>query len=352
MIMKMFKKLASLLLILCLCGCSAKEDSSTVRYYYSYTIYPVGYLLNRIGGNRINTTSVQTSNIVQNASVVDNFSEILNNSIYFYCINGLEPYLDVYGKTITNSKVNVVDLGKSSIYPFKRFTPVNSNGTRTFIESDYYDGDVFQYVDTYNDDLFLWLDPIGMLSMAKDIYTNLSSNYAEASNYFENNFTSLENDLIALDASYQNLATKLTSEGKSIKFVSMTPSFGSWQKAYGIEVYPVCLSKYGALPTDSQLQIIKERIIKDGVRYIAYEPNMSPDMMNLFMSLEEELGLLRVNLSNISSLTVTQLADSKDYLTIMYENLSVLENIATNKYENTAQEVIPEEGVVETIEEY
>ena len=164
--------------------------------------------------------------------------------------------------------------------------------------------------------------------MAKTIYQILASNYVEQSAYFKENYTALESDLIEVDARYQNLANKLKSESKVIKFVSMTPSFGCWQKSYGFQVYPVCLSKYGALPNEKQLEAIKKRIIEDDVKYIVYEPNMTIEMSELFNSLADELNLTRVNLSNLSSLTPTQVNDGKDYLSIMYENLSVLENIA------------------------
>ena len=324
-----------MIMVILLCGC---QGSSGVRTYYAYSIYPVGYLLSRIGGNRINTVSIQNNSIVQNATVAEDYRETLEDSIFFYHIGNLEPYLDLYEKQIDATGVTEVDLSVNSIYAFKRYTPMVVNGTVNYVESAYYDGDVFDYVDTYSDDLFIWLDPIGMLSMAKSVYNSLYSNYAEASSYFTDNYKALENDLIALDAAYQNLATAIRKDGRSIKFVSMTPSFGSWQKAYGFEVYPVCLSKYGALPTDSQLEIIKQRIIADGVQYIAYEPNMSADMMTLFSKLESELGLKRVNLSNISSLTVTQQTDNKDYLNLMYENLAVLENIATSPTEEVNSE--------------
>ncbi|MDO4500014.1 MAG: zinc ABC transporter substrate-binding protein [Erysipelotrichaceae bacterium] len=327
--MKMLKKLIICLLVLSLTACSSK-GSSGVRSYHTYTVYPIGYLLNRIGGNRINTVSIQTSASVQNANIIDNSKIILDKTMCLYSINGLEPYFEVYEKEIESAGLKRLDLSKSSIYAFKRYTPVMTSGNYTFVESDYYDGDAFTKLDTYTDDLFIWLDPIGMLSMAKLIYNNLANNYVEQKAYFEANYTALESDLISLDAAYQNLATSLKKENKTIKFVSMTASFGSWQKAYGIETYPVCLSKYGALPTKSQLDLIKKRIIEDKVEYIAYEPNMSADMLGLFMQLESELNLKRVNLSNLSSLTVTQQTDNKDYLKIMYENLAVLENLATS----------------------
>ncbi len=330
--MKFLKRLLCLFLIFSLTACS---NNSAKKTAHVYTVYPIGYLLNRIGGNRISTVSIQNSTNVQNATVVSDYEDIASSALYFYHIKGLEPYMDIYGDDIVELISSDVDLSGSSIYSFKRYTPFTVSGSVTYVESEYYDGDVFNNLDTYTNDLFLWLNPIGMLSMAKQIYNNLASNYAEQASYFKENYDSLENDLISLDAAYQNLSSTLTKENKTIKFVSMTPSFGSWQKAYGIQVYPVCLSKYGALPTDSQLEIIKQRIIDDGVEYIVYEPNMSDEMATLFSQLETELKLKRVNLSNLSSLTVTQQTDNKDYLTIMYENLAVLENIATSSSETS-----------------
>ena len=125
----------------------------------------------------------------------------------------------------------------------------------------------------------------------------------------------------------------------------MTGSFGCWQKDFNIQVYPVCLSKYGALPSKAQLEVIKNKIIVDGVKYIAYEPNMSDEMVELFGQLEEELGLKRVTLYNISSLTSSQIESGKDYMSLMYENLSILENMATSSggNESAAQNNIESE---------
>lgn len=325
----MIKKLITCVLILAiLTGCSGSKA------YISYSVYPIGYLLQRIGGNKIQTISVQTDDIVQLSTAKekteeqDSFNEILDNSTYFFHIGTLEPYLDIYEDDMYNSGANIIDLSTlNTTYKFQRYTLVRSNNIDTFIESPYYDGDSFDVIDTYNNDLFLWLDPIGMLSMANDVYDILASNYVEQYSYFKSNYETLHSDLITLDATYQTLANKCKSNNVSIKFVSMTPSFGSWQKSYGFQVYPVCLSKYGTLPTDEQLAVIKQRIIDDGVKYIAYEPNMSNEMTNLFNSLVEELNLTRVNLSNISSLTNVQSENGKDYLTLMYENYNVLEMI-------------------------
>ena len=98
-------------------------------------------------------------------------------------------------------------------------------------------------------------------------------------------------------------------------------------------------------------RIIKNRIIQDDVRYIVYEPNMSEDMIELFDRLENELLLTRVELSNLSSLTEAEIADGRDYLSLMYENLSVLETMRTSNTSNEANRSTETEEEEETEEQ-
>lgn len=341
--MKLFKKIITVLAFLVfLTGCTS------VKRYTAYTIYPIGYLLNRIGGNRIEPISIQDKSIVQIANLNTDYSEVLADTSVLFHIGDLEPYMDLYKEEISDLGIDL-SVGDLSIlnclYKYKRYTPVIVDGKVSYVEGPYYEGDIFDEIDTYDLDPFIWLSPSGMYCMAKDVYDYLSNNYVEQSTYFKDNYDLLADELIALDASYQALANKIVKENKSIKFVAMTGSFGCWQKDFGFQVYPVCLSKYGALPNDAQLEIIKNRIKNDNVQYIAYEQNLPDNMLELFVKLEEELGLKRITLHNISSLTSTQSESGKDYLSLMYENLSVLDSIATaNTATVTTEPVAESEG--------
>ena len=297
----------------------------------AYTVYPVGYILQRIGGNNYKYESIQNNEIIQRATIKENYEEILKNSEILFNVGKLEPYLSVYNETVSKSAKSSYDLSfLNAIYTFQRYTPVYNDGDITYIESSYYKGDEFNLIDINSKDLFLWIDPIAMLSMSKNIKDWMIKTYPEDEKIFNENYNTLENDLVRLDAEYQALSTKIQSANKEIKFVSMTASFGNWQKTYGIQVYPIVISKYGSLPNDKQLEIIKTRIKNDNVKYIVYEPNMSDDMSQLFDNLINELGLTRVELSNLSSLTASQESNGKDYISIMYENLSVLETMASD----------------------
>lgn len=325
--MKILKKLCLLFLsLLLLVGCA-----SSSKKYITYTVYPIGYLLDAIASNRVNTISIQDNVMVQNAEIKQDYKEILDNTIVFFHIGDLEPYMDLYEKDFVSKGINLTQGDLSSlnyIYQYKRYKPVYLNGEVSYIETYFYQGDEFDTIDNYNYDPFIWLLPSGMLSLASDVYDYLSSNYVEQSSFFLDNYKKVSDNLISLDAQYKALSNRLVKENKTIKFVSMTGSFSCWQKDFNIQVYPISLSKYGALPTTQQLETIKAQIIKDNVHYIVYEPNMSEKMYELFLQIESELNLTRVTLNNLSSLTDSQIQTGNDYFSLMYDNLTKLENMS------------------------
>lgn len=322
-----------------LTGCSETKTKIV------YTVYPVGYIVSRLGGEGVETESIQSNSIVQRATIKENYLEILEDAAVFLHIGQLEPYLSLYSSAINAMVPNQIDLSTmNAVYDFQRYTQVVSNNEVAYLESPYYRDVSFDLVDVDIKDLYLWTDPIAMLSMSKDILAWLKSAFPDNADLYDENLEHLENDLINLDAQYQALATNNIANNKVIRFVSMTASFGNWQKTYGFEVYPVILSKYGVLPNEKQLAVIKQSIIDNNVKYIVYEPNMTPDMIDLFNSLQEELGLTRVELSNLSSLTDEEDAEGKDYLSLMYENLRVLETMVQNRDEASVEEVVEEKS--------
>lgn len=317
---KFLTALMALMLLLCT-GCKPATPSVSV------TVYPIQYLVERIGGNYVKVDTISENGAIQSAAIKKDFRKTLEDNKVLFYIQELEPYFDVYTNDLRSANIDLVDLASKSVfYKFQRITTTYNNGQSVSVESSYYEGDIFKNIDVYKDDPIIWMDPVSMISSAEIIRDYLIEQYPEYQAAFEKNFDELELDLTRLDVEYQELKTV----SGDIAFVSMTPSFGAWQKSYGVNVYPVCLSKYGAIPSNEQLAIIKQRIIDDNVRYIARETNLNSEMSKLYDSLIEELGLIEVDISNISSLSADEKAENKDYLTIMYENLASLEVIASS----------------------
>lgn len=318
--MKIKLFLVSVLALFLVSGCEEKNPSIAT------TVYPVQYLMERIGGDDVTVSNITENTMIQRAQIKSSFQDILKDSDALFYIGGLEPYMDLYVDDIRDTGVDMVDLAtKSAIYKFERYTSTTIDGITAGTEGPYYEGEEFANLDTYDADPMLWMDPVAMTSMASDIRDYLVQKYPQYKDIFDENYDALELDLARLEADFQAIP-----DGKmNISFVSMTPSFGNWQKSYGIKVYPVTLSKYGALPTSDQLAAMKKRIKSDHVRYIAIEQNLSEDMEKLQQQLIDELALIPVNLNNLSSISSEDKKASKDYLTIMYDNLKALESIAS-----------------------
>ena len=315
--------LAMILMVPMLQGCVQR------RTEIAYTIYPIGYLIQRIAGSTVKYVSIQKDDtIVQRAQISSDYQNTLKQSYVLFHIGDLEPYLSVYHDEIVNTGVQDLDLSAdNAVYDFGRYVRADEKkGTAERFEP-YYLGDAFADTDTSRKDLSLWIDPIAMMSMGKDIRDWLIRKNPDEESFYAENYRKLEDDLIDLDVQYQNLATELNENQERIAFVSMTPSFGNWQKAYGFQVYPVVLSRYGVLPDEKQLEVIEKRIRDDAVGYIVKEPNLPKDMTVLYEKVKEDCSLKEVPLSNISSLSESENRDGKDYLSIMYENLNTLNDM-------------------------
>lgn len=324
-------------ILICALACSVLTGCTNARNKIAYTVYPIGYIIGRIVGTNEQYISIQDTNVtVQQATITDDYEQILKTSKVLFHIGDLEPYYTTHQSQIKNSGVQEFDLSShNTVYSFARFTKeIQDDGTIQYSQSPYYEGSVFDSIDTYEKDLSLWLDPITMLSMASDIKDYLvRTNVANASIY-EANYETLETDLININVQFQNLANTLEQNNQTIRFACMTASFNGWQKAYGFEIYPIVLSRYGALPTEEQLESIENRIINDNVQYLAYEPNMSEEMLAVYERVKEDCNLTRVDISNLSSLSQEESDAGKDYISISYQNLQALESIVESNEES------------------
>jgi zinc transport system substrate-binding protein len=310
--------LASILLILTsLSGCTLSVLNVGV------TTYPIQYLVNRIAQDKVNVIQYSVGPTMTRAQIRSDYEDVLSTTDVVFYFGKLEPYFSVYLNEFQNSNTQLIDLtSNAGVYRFQRYTVTSLADRQVTLEDKYYNTNLFDNVNMYDTDPMLWLDPITMISMAGTIKDWLIEKFPEERTLFNSNYEVLKQELARLDADYQELWKQ------DIGFVSVTPSFGNWQKAYGIHVYPLVLSRFGVLPSEAQLNVIKDRIKADGIKIIVHEPNLSDDMEELFQSIKTELELESIELHSLSFLSEKDILDNKNYMTIMFENLNTLEGLA------------------------
>lgn len=314
-------KITVLLLVslMMLSGCVKEKPNILV------TSYPVQFIIERLAGDRVSVERLDDNgSVAQRAQIRSDYQEALDKADVIFIINELQPYYELYSNEI--NEVEVVDLAAmSTLYKFARYTNVSVNAEPHYVESSYYDTPLLENVNMYTQlDPMLWMEPLAMVSMASTIKEWLVANYPEEKNFFQTNFEELEIELTALQAQYN----QVISAGSDVKFVSMTPSFGNWQKSLGVGVYPVVLSEYGELPSEELFSVIRSRIETDSVRYIVHDSSLPEDYQKLYERLRIELDLNEIELSNLFSLSEDDITNQFDYTTKMRQNLQTLESLA------------------------
>ncbi len=298
-----------------LSGCVRKSLDVVV------TNYPLQFLVESIAKDRVNVTRLDEGTVAQRAVMKEDYEDILKSADVLFYINEAQPYFELYEEEIKDSKAEKVDLSYySKLYDFKRYQNVIvSDAIQTF-EGPYYETSLLENADLYNSDPILWIDPIAMTSMGRSILDYLVAEYPDQKSFYIENFENLEIEMVRLYADYQ----KLRDVNEIISFVSLTPSFGNWQKSYGINVYPLSLSKYGVLPDKQLLDVYREKIQNDSVQYIAFESNLPEDYVSLFNQIKTELDLTQINLHNLYTLSEEDKENNENYITLMYRNLETL----------------------------
>lgn len=309
------KIILSIMTLTLLTGCI--QGSLTVVV----TNYPLEFLVKRIAGDRVNVVRLDEGAVAQRAQINSDYETILEQANVIFYINEAQPYFELYETELREAKAEMVDLSQySKLYDFKRYQNIVVSGQVTSFESAYYDSALLDNVDMYSSDPILWIDPIAMTSMGRSVLDYLVTKYPDQATYFKDNFETLEIELVRLYADYQ----KLRDVDAQISFVTITPTFGNWQKSYGINIYPIALSKYGVLPDEALLNVYRNRIEEDGVEYIAYESNLPDDYVRLYNQIKTELDLTQINLHNLYTLSSEDIDNNEDYISLMYRNLETL----------------------------
>lgn len=320
----LYKKILTMLVFsLLLVGCSSKKIK------VGYTVYPVKFLFEEIGQDKVETYNFADDQMILRSQLSIDYKDILNEVDSLFIIGELEPYLDIISQDIADAKTNIIDLSlRSGVSEFSRFTKVNIDNKVIDVLNNYYENPIFDTIDTYTNDPYLWQDPIIMTSLANQVRDYLVLTDPDSTDFYNENFEKLKIKLAYLDANYLELR-----DNEINSFATMTPSYGVWQSNYDFSISPIILSKYGVLPTKQQLEIIKVRLVNDNVSHLIIDNTLDADVNELAESLAKDLGLEKVYLSNLAVRSASEKESDLDYIQIMNANLSVLESLSINDVE-------------------
>lgn len=285
-------------------GCSStSSDSTNNAELLIYTsIYPIQYAVERIGGEAVNTKSVYPPGVDAHTYEPSSkeMTAIAKGDSFIYLGAGLEAFAETAASALKSQDVKMIELGlHESLF---QVAEESEQGRHRHGDSNPH----------------IWLDPLRMLEMATYIKEQLIELNPENKQLFKDNFNALKKDLLALDSRFQE---KLQSKEYKEILVSHA-AYGYWEHRYGIEQIAISGLSSSDEPSQKELTEIINFAETRNMNYVIFEQNGSDRVSKI---IQDAIDAKALYVHNLSVLTEENVENNEDYLSLMKDNLSVLD---------------------------
>lgn len=311
MIRKSIKVMTLLSIIsLLLMACSPKDSNSnnegTIDIYT--TLYPLEYFAERIGGKDVNAESIipPGSDAHSFEPTTKTMTKLAESDIFIYNGAGMEGFAEAVKETLQKEDVTVLETAEG----------IHFDETEEEHE-DHADEDSHEGHEHGDINPHLWIDPILSIQLAENIKNTLVDTAPEKKEMFEENFSDLKDDLLALDESFKDMASNAPKK----EFLISHDAYSYWESRYGLNQLSVSGLSPSQEPTQKQLEDIIEKAESHNISYMLFEQNATPKPAK---AVQQELGLETLRIHNLSVLSEKDIENNETYLTLMEKNIETM----------------------------
>lgn len=266
-------------------------DQEKVRITTS--IYPLVFISERIGGERVAVTSVIPSGVEAHdfEPTAQDLIGLVESDLVVLNGRGLEAWAEKFEADL--------DPGRTRLIYASRDLPVASNNQDE------------------EEDPHVWLDPSLLRQMAKQVAAALVSIDPSGASDYEKNLADLELELTALESDFE---TGL--EDCSLRtFITSHAAFGYLAAAYNLEQLAISGLEPSDEPSANQLAELAQLAKEKEIHYVFFETTTSPELAEVLAS---EVGAATLVLNPLESLSEKEKQAGQDYLSEMRNNLNNL----------------------------
>lgn len=304
-----------ILIIVVLVGILYNESRNRVRVFT--TIEPIVFFTERIGGDHVEVFNISQGTSIQNATVdFEVLEQIRKDDVFFY-ISDLDPHFAIYESYLREKGVKMYDLSLDSIrIEYMQYLGDQEfNDDKVSILSDFYRGE-FNDLNLFTFDPFIWIDPVSAMSLSATITNKLSEILPAHAREFNESHERIKYELAVISARHHQ------DDQELVTILSLSNSFTSLQRAYNVSIIPISITRNEQMPSEKQMDMIRQSIEKYDISHIAIENNMSPQLIQLGEQLASEYGLQTIYLDNLSLSDFS--ASDRNFLTQLENNLAQL----------------------------
>lgn len=293
-------------------GCTPnnKETDNDADLTIYTTVYPIQYAVERIGGDSVAVTSVYPPGVDAHTyePASKDITAIAKSDAFIYLGAGMEGFAETAAATLAEQDVELIEIGQHE----ELFHQENESHEH---HEDEHNHEGHSHGDH---DPHIWIDPHRMLEMSSIIKNELIRLNPEAEEIYNKRFSTLKEDLLDLDEQFTDIL-----ESKQNKRILVSHAgYGYWEERYGIEQIPINGLSSSSEPSQKDLVKIIEQAKEHDLNYIIFEQNSSNRVSEI---IQDQIDAESLTIHNLSVLTDEDIEQGNDYMSLMKENLNVLD---------------------------
>jgi zinc transport system substrate-binding protein len=305
------------LLLLAACGddddgdasAGASEGGDPIQVVAAF--YPVAEAAEQVGGDLVDLTNLTPAGTEPHDLELtpDQVDDIEDADVVLYLGQGFQPAVADAADRRGDDEVTVDLLDGVAL----------ESGASEALASEEGDEHSEEGGDEGTLDPHFWLDPQLMAGAVDEIEAALGDADPAGAEAFGAGAQRYDGELAALD---QEMEAGLSSCERD-EIVTSHAAFYYLAKRYGLTQLPIAGLSPEAEPDADRLADLADQVEEDGITTVFYEDLVSPDVAE---TLAREAGVETARLSPIEGLTEDQVDEGDDYLSVMRQNLTALQD--------------------------
>lgn len=281
----------------------------------SATFYPLMYLAEQIGGEKVVVTSVVPNGVEPHdfEPTPQNVIALRQAKAFIYNGNGFDEWAERLKPELESAGVVVMSASQAvTVLPSQEEAIIIDSESEAEAHEEVGHEDEHGTFDPH-----IWLDPIRarqISELIRDTYISLDPANAD---YYRAQTADLVNRLNDLHAEYEKTLANCTTRSVVISH----DAFNYLAKRYNLNMYAVAGLSPDAEPSIKRLSELTTLIKEQKITTVFFETLVSQNLAN---TLAKETGAQTATLNPIEGLTADDLAANRTYDTIMRDNLQAL----------------------------
>ncbi len=319
---KIFIILFLTLLLFAGCGTSPAETPQDSKIIVYASFYPLYDFAQKIGGDRVEVNNIIPAGIEPHdwEPTPQLLIELLKADILVFNGLDLEPWVEKTAKTLKESNLLLVNTSEG-IEPLRGYRHDHGHNHEDCDDHGHDHEDCDDHDDEHEHDNIpdphIWLDPLLALHQAEKIMDALIAVDPAHEDSYRKNFSNFLNQIEQLDLAYKEGLKDVPRR----EFIVTHLSFAYLAERYGLVQLGISGLSPHEEPGPGQMKEIVDFTRRHNIRYIFREPLSSPRLAEV---LAAETGAQILIINPLEGLSSEDLAEGRDYFSIMYENLEQL----------------------------